>query len=280
MNDETYPFVMRSLPYEYYALAPCISAESLTYHHDKIYKDYVDQLNLALANYPLLQKLSLRELLTHPENLPEGLQEEVKKNGGGAFSHELFFDSMQPLGREQDPKGALLEAIIRDFGSLRDFRERISEAAAGQYASGYAWLVLNRDGRLSVTTTPNQDVPDLKNVIPLLNVDIWEHSYYLQYQNRRRDYLNAWHRLINWRKVALRHEEAMRCVENERLLRGEGLWDPEERDVTEWNPEKGHAEKWNPEKHAENWLAEEGLTEAWSDEEIIPDEQFEFTFVP
>ena len=261
MNDETYPFVMRSLPYEYYALAPCISAESLTYHHDKIYKDYVDQLNLALANYPLLQRLSLRELLTYPENLPEGLQAEVKKNGGGAFTHELFFDSMQPLGREQDPKGALLEAIIRDFGSLRDFRERISEAAAGQFASGYAWLVLNWDGRLTVTTTPNQEIPDLKKEIPLLNVDVWEHSYYLQYQNRRRDYLNAWHRLINWRKVALRHEDALRYVENERLLHGEGLWLPEE----------GSTEAWSD---------EEIIPEAWSDEKIIPEGQFEFTFVP
>lgn len=223
MKEETYPFVMRPLPYECYALAPCISAETLFYHHDKLYKNYVDQLNLALADYPLLQNLSLWELLGWPENLPESLQTAVKRNGGGTFSHELYFDSMQPLGREQDPKGALLEAIIRDFGSLREFREQMTEAAMGQFASGYAWLILGEDGRLGIRNTANQDVPDFKREIPLLNVDVWEHSYYLQYQNRRKDYLNAWHRLINWRKVSRRYEEALEQVKAKKMLRGEWM---------------------------------------------------------
>lgn len=222
MKEETYPFVMRPLPYECYDLAPCISAESLLCHHDKIYKNYVDQLNLALADYPLLQGLSLWELLGWPENLPENLRTAVKRYGGGAYNHELFFDSLQPLACEQDPKGTLLEAIIRDFGSLRELRDQICDAAMRRFASGYAWLLLNQEGKLTIKTTANQEVPELKREIPLLNVDVWEHSYYLQYQNRRKDYLSAWLRLINWRKVAWRYEEAVEKVKAERMLRGEG----------------------------------------------------------
>lgn len=235
MKEETYPFVMRPLPYECYDLAPCISAESLLYHHDKIYKNYVDQLNLALADYPLLQGLSLWELLAYPENLPENLRRAVKQNGGGAFNHELFFDSIQPLGLEGDPKGSLLEAIIRDFGSLKEFREKICDAATRHFASGNAWLILNWDGRLEIKTTKNQEVIELRREIPLLIVDVWEHAYYLQYQNRRRDYLSAWLRLINWRKVARRYEEGLEYVTQERMLRGEALewgsgWDGLEED--------------------------------------------------
>lgn len=221
MKEETYPFVMRALPYEPYELAPCISAEATLYHHDRLYKAYVDQLNAALADYPTLQGLSLKELLERPENLPENLRTSVVRYGGGVYGHELFFDSMQPFSQEQDPKGPLLEAMIQEFGSLRDFRERMKEVAMNQFASGYAWLVLGQDGTLRITTTANQDVPDLKRVIPILNVDVWEHSYYLQYQDRRGDYLNAWHRVINWRKVARRYEEGLEEVRKNRLLRGE-----------------------------------------------------------
>ena len=221
MKEETYPFVMRALPYEPYELAPCISAEATAYHHDRLYKACVDQLNAALADYPVYQGLSLRELLERPENLPESIRTIVLRSGGGVYGHELFFDSMQPYSQEQDPKGPLLEAIIQEFGSLRDFRERIKDAAMSQFASGYAWLVLGQDGKLRVTTTSDQDVPDLKRVIPILNVDVWEHSYYLQYQDRRSDYLNAWHRVINWRKIARRYEEGIEEVRRNRLLRGE-----------------------------------------------------------
>lgn len=221
MKEETYPFVMRALPYEPYELAPCISAETIAYHHDRIYKACVDQLNGALSDYPVLQGLSLRELLMRPENLPEGLRTAVVRSGGGVFSHELYFDSMQPLGLEQDPKGTLLEAIIRDFGSLRAMREMITEVAMEQFASGYAWVVLGQDGVLRVTATANQEIPDLQKVIPVFNVDVWEHAYYLQYQNRRNDYLNAWHRVINWRKVARRYEEGLEEVQTGRMFRGE-----------------------------------------------------------
>lgn len=218
MQEETYPFVMRQLPYEVYALAPCISAETLLCHHDRIYKKYVDQLNQALADYPSLQKKSLRELLTEPENLPEQLKESVRCNGGGVFSHELYFDSMLPLVHEQDPRGVFLEAVIQDFGSARDMKERIKKEALNCLGGGFVWLTLGMDGRMRILTTKDLEYPDLKKEIPLLNVDVWEHAYYQQYQDRLEEHLNAWTRLVNWRKVARRYEEGMKEVEEKALL--------------------------------------------------------------
>lgn len=222
MQEETYPFVMRQLPYDYYALAPCLSAETLLYHHDKIYKKYVDQLNQALSDYPMLQKKSMRELLEEPENLPELLKIPIKLNGGGAFAHELYFDSMLPLVYEQDPRGTFLEAAIRDFGTARDMKEQIKKTALSCVGAGFVWLVLGMDGKMRIEATANQDYPNLKNGIPLLNLDVWEHAYYLQYQDRVEEHLNAWMRLINWRKVARRYEEGMEEVEKKALMYGGG----------------------------------------------------------
>ena len=221
MKDEIYPFVMRNLPYEYSDLAPCISAQTLIFHHDRIYKDYVDRLNHALADYPLLQELSLKELLSGLENLPDALKIVVKNNGGGVYAHELYFDSLQPLSCEQDPKGDLLEGVIRDFGSLRDFREKMKNDVMKLFGCGYVWLVLDHEGVLSFETTANQDIPDLNHVIPILNIDVWEHSYYLQYQMKRSEYASAWLRLINWGKAACRYEEGLWKIQQERLLCGE-----------------------------------------------------------
>ena len=137
-----------------------------------------------------------------------------------------FQPSVEPLGREQDPKGVMLEALIQDFGSLKDFRDQMSEAAVGLYASGYAWLIMDWEGRLQIKTTANEEVPILRQEIPILNVDVWEHAYYLQYRDRRKDYVSAWHRLINWRKVARRYEEALQYVREERMLHGEGWIEP------------------------------------------------------
>lgn len=208
MKAETYPFVMRPLPYEYYALAPCLSAETLMYHHDKHYRTYVANLNKALADYPLLQKLSLKELLSGLENLPVPLQTAVKNNGGGVYNHELYFDCMHPVDN-QDPKGSLLDAITRDYGSLHEFKERMKTAAMGRFGSGYAWLVIKEDEGLQILTTANQNTPNLKKEVPILVIDVWEHAYYLQYQNRRDEYVDAWLKLINWRKVAARYEEGI-----------------------------------------------------------------------
>ncbi len=208
MKAETYPFVVRPLPYEYDALVPVLDAETLTFHHDKHYKTYVDNLNSALSDYPELQKKSLAELLSHISALPAAIQTAVRNNGGGVYNHELYFDSMrEPAG--QEPSGALAEAIERDFGSYRQWKEQMKQAAVGKFGSGWAWLVSDKDGRLSIVQTANQDVPDLEDYVPILLVDVWEHAYYLQYQNRRADYVESWFGLINWRKAGKRYED---CV--------------------------------------------------------------------
>ena len=178
MKAEVYPFVARPLPYEYDALVPVLDAETLTFHHDKHYKTYVDNLNSALSDYPELQKKSLTELLTDISTLPGAVQTAVRNNGGGVYNHELYFDSMrEPAG--QEPDGALAEAIERDFGSYRQWKEQMKPAAVSKFGSGWAWLVADKDGRLSIVQTSNQDVPDLEDYVPILLVDVWEHAYYL-----------------------------------------------------------------------------------------------------
>lgn len=206
MSKETYPFVMRPLPYEYDALLPVIDEATLHFHHDKHYKTYVDNLNNTLADYPQLQQMSLEELLTGVEQLPSAAQKSIRNNGGGVFNHELYFDGMKsPVG--QEPCGELAEAIERDFGSFKQWREQMKQAAIGQFGSGWAWLVTDAAGKLSIVQTANQEVPDLTVYTPIFLVDVWEHAYYLQYQNRRGDYVEGWFSLINWRKAQKRYED-------------------------------------------------------------------------
>lgn len=208
MRDETYPFIVRPLPYEYDALVPVLDEETMHFHHDKHYKTYVDNLNSALSDYPELQKKSLKELLSSIDKLLPQIQTPIRNNGGGVFNHELYFDSMKsPAG--QEPEGALAEAIERDFGSYRQWKEQMKQAAVGRFGSGWAWLVADCNGQLSIVQTANQDVPDLDDYTPILLVDVWEHAYYLQYQNRRADYVDGWFNLINWRKAAKRYEDAL-----------------------------------------------------------------------
>lgn len=206
MKAATYLFVVQPLPYEYDALMPVIDEETLKFHHDKHYKTYIDNLNNALADYPELQKMSLTELLGNLDNLPAAVRTPIRNNGGGVYNHELYFDSMKsPVG--QEPDGELEEAIKRDFGSYQQWKEQMKQAAVTKFGSGWAWLVANRAGKLSIIQTANQDVPDFAEYTPLLLVDVWEHAYYLQYQNRRADYVEGWFGLINWRKVQKRYEE-------------------------------------------------------------------------
>lgn len=206
MNAETYPFVVRPLPYEYDALMPVLDEDTLHFHHDKHYKTYVDNLNSALSDYPELQRMSLKELLSSIETLPGQVQTAIRNNGGGVYNHELYFDSMKnPVG--QEPGGALAEAIDRDFSSYRQWKEQMKQAAVGKFGSGWAWLVADNKGKLSIVQTANQDVPDLQEFTPIFLVDVWEHAYYLQYQNRRADYVEGWFDLINWRKAEKRYEE-------------------------------------------------------------------------
>lgn len=210
MKAETYPFVVRPLPYEYDALIPVLDEETLHFHHDKHYKTYVDNLNNILADYPELQKLSLEELLSDLEALPAAAQVPIRNNGGGVYNHELYFDAMKsPVG--QEPSGALAEAIERDFGSVKDWKEQMKQKGVAQFGSGWAWLVADKEGKLSIVQTANQEVPNLKEYTPVFLVDVWEHAYYLQYQNRRADYVEGWFSLINWRKAEKRYEDAVMC---------------------------------------------------------------------
>lgn len=208
MNAETYPFVVRPLPYEYDALIPVLDEETLHFHHDKHYKTYVDNLNSVLSDYPELQKKSLKELLIGLDQLPSAIRTAVQNNGGGVYNHELYFDSMKsPVG--QSPEGKLAEAIDRDFGSYLQWKEAMKQAAVGKFGSGWAFLVTDGTGKLQIVATANQDVPDLKKLTPLFLVDVWEHAYYLQYQNRRADYVEGWLSLIHWKKAERRYEEAL-----------------------------------------------------------------------
>ncbi len=206
MQAETYPFVVRPLPYEYDELMPVLNEETLHFHHDKHYKTYVDNLNNLLSDYPELQQMSLKELLSNLEDLPVNARGGIRNNGGGVYNHELYFDSMKGAAG-QEPTGELMEAIKRDFGSFRQWKEQMKQAAVTKFGSGWAWLLSDREGKLSVVQTANQDVPDFGLYTPILLVDVWEHAYYLQYQNRRADYAEAWFDLINWRKAARRYEE-------------------------------------------------------------------------
>ena len=206
MKAEVYPFVVRPLPYEYDALTPVLDEVTLEFHHDRHYKTYVDNLNNILADYPELQQKSLKELLTGLEELPVAARVGIRNNGGGVFNHELYFDAMKsPAG--QEPVGSLAEAIIRDFGSYKQWQEQMKQAAVSKFGSGWAWLLADKSGKLSIVQTANQDVPDLEEYTPLFLVDVWEHAYYLQYQNRRADYVDGWFNLINWRKAQKRYEE-------------------------------------------------------------------------
>ena len=212
MLEEHYPFVAQPLPYEYDALLPVLDEETLHFHHDKHYQTYVDKLNATLADHPQLQKMTLTELLTSEDNKLASLQEEAREsihnNGGGVYNHQLYFDSMRsPAG--QEPCGALAEALIRDFGSVRQWKEQMSQAAEGVFGSGWTWLVSDQDGTLMILTTANQDVPDLRLYTPILLIDVWEHAYYLQYRNRRPDYVQGWHKLIHWKKAEKRYEQVL-----------------------------------------------------------------------
>lgn len=209
MEPECYPFVVRPLSYEYDALTPILDEDTMYVHHDRHYKSYVDKLNSLLADYPQLQKMGLFWLLTRPEKLPVQIRTSVRNNAGGVFNHELYFDGMKEC-YGQEPAGALADAIERDFGSFRNWQDQMRSAALHRFGSGWVWLVCDAEGTLAVLETSNEDVPDLLSVTPILNVDVWEHAYYLECQSKRADYVNGWFDLIHWRKAGRRYEEAMR----------------------------------------------------------------------
>ncbi len=207
MQDENhYPFQVKALPYTYDALEPVIDAVTLGFHHDKHYQTYVDNLNKAIAPYLELHKLTVKELLMWVNELPREIQTSVRNNGGGVYNHELYFSSMARK-EGQKPKGKLAEAIDRDFGSHEKWKEEMTNAALTQFGSGWAWLVKGHGDNLYLLQSCNQGVPNLKNTIPILLIDVWEHAYYLQYQNRRNEYVNGWFDIIDWNRAETRYME-------------------------------------------------------------------------
>jgi len=195
-----YPFQLPDLPYAFDALEPHIDARTMEIHHDKHHAAYTNKLNEALEKHPDLQGKSIEELLGSIDSIPQDIRTAVRNNGGGYANHDLFWRIMSPDGGG-DPTGALADAIRTTFGSFDDLRKKVSDAAAGQFGSGWGWLVSN-GGKLEVYATPNQDSPLMKGHTPLLGVDVWEHAYYLKYQNKRPDYLAAWWNTVNWAEVA------------------------------------------------------------------------------
>ncbi|WGM32024.1 superoxide dismutase [Brevundimonas sp. NIBR11] len=193
-------FTLPPLPYAYDALEPAIDKETMTFHHDKHHQAYVDNLNKAVDADASLQGKSLEELFATISTAPKA----VRNNGGGHWNHALFWELLAPAGQGGEPSAELAAAIDRDLGGLDKFKEDFNAAGAGQFGSGWAWLIV-QDGKLKVTSTPNQDNPlmdvaEQKGAV-VLGADVWEHAYYLKYQNRRPDYLKAFWTVVNWNKA-------------------------------------------------------------------------------
>jgi Fe-Mn family superoxide dismutase len=195
------------LPYDYNALEPYIDEETMHLHHDKHHQAYINNLNTALANYPDLQDKSAEELIRDLNSVPEAIRPAVRNNGGGHVNHTMFWEIMGPNGGGE-PSGALADAINQSFGSFDAFKQQFNDAGTKRFGSGWAWLVRGSDGGLSVISTANQDNPLSDGQYPVLGNDVWEHAYYLKYQNRRPEYLAAWWNVVNWDAVSQRFEQA------------------------------------------------------------------------
>ena len=197
------PFTVPDLPYAYDALEPTIDKETMTLHHDKHHGAYVTNLNAAIEKHPELANKTVEELVKGLNTVPEDIRTAVRNNGGGHLNHSMFWTIMTP-GGGGDPSGALGDAIKSTFGDVETFKTQFNDAGAKQFGSGWAWLVVTPDGKLQITSTPNQDNPITAGSYPVMGNDVWEHAYYLKYQNRRADYLKAWWNVVNWEAIAKR----------------------------------------------------------------------------
>ena len=205
-ETKTMAFTLPELPYAENALEPSIDALTMNIHRTKHHNAYVTNLNKALEGHADLQSMSIEDLCRNIATLPESIRTAVRNNGGGHWNHSMFWKWMAPKGTGGSPSPALAAAIDKAFGSFDGFKEKFAAAGAGRFGSGWAWLCKNADGSLAICSTPNQDNPLMKGVAdcggtPILGCDVWEHAYYLHYQNRRPDYLKAWWDVVNWNEV-------------------------------------------------------------------------------
>lgn len=198
-------FQLTPLPYDYDALEPYIDRETMQFHHDKHYAGYIKNLNGAIAKYPEFKDKNAEDLLRSLNTLPEDIRTAVQNNGGGYVNHKMFWEIMIPNGGGK-PEGKIAAAIDESFGNFDSFKDKFNAAGGGRFGSGWVWLVLAKDGKLKVTSTPNQDSPFLTGDYPIMGNDVWEHAYYLNYQNRRGDYLKAWWNVVNWPEINRRYE--------------------------------------------------------------------------
>lgn len=198
--------ILPELPYAYDALEPYIDAETMTLHHDKHHATYVANANAALEKHPELGD-DLEVILAELDKIPADIRQAVINNGGGALNHSLFWELLSP--EKQEPTADVLAAIEEAFGSFEDFKTAFTQAATTRFGSGWAWLVVNKDGKLEVTSTANQDTPLSEGKKPILALDVWEHAYYLKYRNVRPNYIKAFFDIINWEKVAELYQAAL-----------------------------------------------------------------------
>ncbi|OGG42493.1 superoxide dismutase [Candidatus Jorgensenbacteria bacterium RIFCSPLOWO2_01_FULL_45_25b] len=192
-----------TLPYSYDALEPFIDMETMRIHHAKHHQAYVDKLNTALEKYPHLQEKTVEELLKDLSGVPEEIRGAVRNHGGGHYNHSLFWKWMTPpiIGKDA-PTGEFLKQIEVSFGSFETFKEVFTNSALACFGSGWAWLIKDASGGLTVISTANQDSPISQGLVPLLGLDVWEHAYYIKYQNRRADYITAWWNVVNWGNIS------------------------------------------------------------------------------
>ncbi|MBY0114464.1 superoxide dismutase [Paenibacillus xylanexedens] len=200
-------FQLPALPYANDALEPHIDAQTMEIHHDRHHNTYVTNLNAALESAPELQEKSLEDLIANLDSVPEGIRTAVRNNGGGHANHSLFWEIIGPNGGGA-PTGDIAAAIDSELGGFDKFKEDFAKAATTRFGSGWAWLVVGKDGKLSITSTPNQDSPLFEGLTPVLGLDVWEHAYYLKYQNKRPDYIGAFWNVINWDEVNKRYASA------------------------------------------------------------------------
>jgi Fe-Mn family superoxide dismutase len=204
-QEDAMPFTLPPLPYPYDALEPYIDKQTMQIHHDLHHGAYVNNLNAALKDYPDFANMTIEELLRGINKVPEAVRTAVRNNGGGHYNHTMFWEIMKP-GGSKEPKGGLASAI-QALGGLEKVKEQINDAGLKRFGSGWSWLVVD-GGHLKVISTPNQDCPLMDGHFPVLGVDVWEHAYYLKYQNKRGDYLKAWWNVVNWDEVGKRYDQA------------------------------------------------------------------------